>query len=351
MVSNILSSSSSEDEPSSQLFLGDRKTSSVVDGLNRQKTTNTMSSASRSSRTNGGGSFHDVLVESLAEASRFRGGLSGSNLVADTMKEIGTAASQTIASLREWSGGAQENSDKQNTIWKYAAPSKDDDCDDDENTVGTFDTIQEENNMIRRLGSWNTINTMETTGTFEVGTKTGEAECADDDGNAIDPTLLEKTHKSRGKRRQRRKKIVKFDYPPVKSMKQFPRHDPENLPNLFFTEQELDQIEGDRYSTMSTDDIEIVAVTSKKSESEISRPNDKGEETDTGKSESGTGEEICNESRLCSTKERQSTPLRRRKEEDENENGDDMGTQKAHGKNGRMVKGVQIFLRERSMGV
>ena len=45
------------------------------------------------------------------------------------------------------------------------------------------------------------------------------------------------------------------------------RPDPEDLPNLFFTEDELDQIEDDRYSTMSTDDVEIVAVSSSKDSS------------------------------------------------------------------------------------
>lgn len=348
MVSNILAPSSSEDDPSVKMFLGNRKSSSVVDGLPRQKVTDGMSSTQHhsSSRAKGRGSFHDVLVESLAEASRIRGDLSGSNLVADTMKEIGTAASQTIASIREWSGAAKENADNPNEIWKYAAPSRTDD--DDDNTVETFDTIQEENNMIRRLGSWNTINTMETTGTFE--TINGEGLFADDDGNVIDPKLLQKTQKTRGKRRSQRKKLVKFDYPPVKSMKQFPRHDPENLPNLFFTEQELDQIEGDRYATMSTDDIEIVAVTTKNAD-----PEKPGSKPIRGRHpEKTTDVSEFPEAGLRATKDRQSTPLRRRRGDDDNEkndDGDEAEKPKSSSKNGRMVKGVQIFLRERSMGV
>mmetsp|Transcript_44326 Transcript_44326/g.44965 ORF Transcript_44326/g.44965 Transcript_44326/m.44965 type:complete len:420 (+) Transcript_44326:307-1566(+) len=67
----------------------------------------------------------------------------------------------------------------------------------------------------------------------------------------------------RRKGERRSKKVVKFDYPPIKSLRQYIRPDRADLPKLFFTEEELDQIEDDRYSTMSTDDIEIVAVSSK----------------------------------------------------------------------------------------
>jgi hypothetical protein len=342
MVSNLIDLSSSEDDASVPMFLGNRKKSSVIDGLTRQKVTDGMSSAQSSSRDKGVGSFHDVLVQSLAEARRIRGDVSGSNLVADTMKEIGTAASQTIASIRNWSGPAKENTDDPNEIWKYASPSRDDD--DDDNTVGSFDTIQEENNMIRRLGSWNTVNTMETTGTYETATINGEAMFADDDGNIIDPKLLEKAKKTREKRRPQRRKLVKFDYPPVKSMRQFPRHDPEDLPNLFFTEKELNQIEGDRYATMSTDDIEIVAVTTKNSDAEKSALRSRGRHSHTG-----SDDEKCPETELRSTKDRPSTPIRRRSGDDENEN--ETEAPKPSTKNGRMVKGVQIFLRERSMGV
>jgi len=267
------------------------------------------------------------------------------------MKEIGTAASQTFASIREWSG-ATGNPHNQHEIWRFAAPSSRDE--DDNNTVRTYDTIEEENNMIRRLGSWNTVNTMETTGTLDTVNARGETRYEDDDGNIIDPKLLEKTQKARERLRPRRKKLVKFDYPPVKSMKQFPRHDPENLPNLFFTEQELDQIECDRYSTMSTDDIEIVAVTSKDVGGKANGARVRRKETRNKIDESRDPE-----TGLKSTSGRSSTPIKRRHEQSDCDAGNSEARsnennhckQETSAKNDRMVKGVQIFLRERSMGV
>jgi len=46
------------------------------------------------------------------------------------------------------------------------------------------------------------------------------------------------------------------------SLRQYTQPDPKDLPNLFFTEGKLDQIEDDFYITMSTDNIEIVSVSS-----------------------------------------------------------------------------------------
>ena len=138
-------------------------------------------------------------------------------------------------------------------------------------------------------------------------------------------------------------------------MKQFPRHDPENIPNLFFTEQELDQIECDRYSTMSTDDIEIVAVTAKdaRGKEKISKLRN---QENRGKTDNSRDPE----NELKSTRGRDSTPIKRRHagngdnrpddcegKSDENKESD----QKASTRNERMVKGVQIYLRERSMGI
>lgn len=337
---------SDDDDGSVQMFPATRKHSSVVDGLTRQKDRSGSTSSTRG-KAEVGASFHDILAKSMDEARRVQGNLSSSKLLSDTMKEIGTAASQTVASIREWSGGSPGGDHNSHEIWKYAVPSSRD-YDEDDNTVGTYDTLQEENNMIRRLGSWNTINTIETTGTLDTANVSGDARFEDDDGNMIDPKLLEKAQKAREKRRPRRKKIVKFDYPPVKSMKQFPRHDPENLPNLFFTEQELDQIECDRYSTMSTDDIEIVAVTTKDTGGKASisklRNQDDSRDPETG---------------LKNTRGRDSIPTKRRHgngdsnpddyEGQSNEN--KAGEQKASAKNERMVKGVQIFLRERSVGI
>ncbi|CAJ1941455.1 unnamed protein product [Cylindrotheca closterium] len=343
---------SDDDDGSVQMFPATRKKGSVVDGLARKKEKSGTTSSNRG-KAGDAGSFHDILAQSMDEARRVQGNLSSSKLLSDTMKEIGTAASQTVASIKEWSGGATGNHHHDpHELWKYAASSRDDD--EDDNTIGTYDTLQEENNMIRRLGSWNTINTMETTGTLDTANTQGETRFEDDDGNIIDPKLLEKAKKAREMRRPTREKLVKFDYPPVKSMRQFPRHDPENLPNLFFTEQELDQIECDRYSTMSTDDIEIVAVTSKDlggngNGSKLRSKENRRKMEDNRDPETG----------LKSTRGRASTPIKRRIEDSEGNPDDNEGNsdennesrQRATAKNERMVKGVQIFLRERSMGV
>jgi hypothetical protein len=82
----------------------------------------------------------------------------------------------------------------------------------------------------------------------------------DDDGNLIPPVLLEHQQRRREKRRVKRKRVVKFDYPPVSSLRECPRPDPNDLPDLFFTEEELDEIELDRENTTTADDVEIVAA-------------------------------------------------------------------------------------------
>lgn len=262
--------------------------------------------------------------------------------------------------------------DAANSIWKFAGGGRD----SDENTVATFDTMQDETNQIRRLGSWGTVNTCGSGGTNDTGfasCDTGQTPreinfvVADDDGNMIDPVLFQKAQKTREKRTSRRKKLVKFDYPPIKSLRQCPRPDPEDLPNLFFTEDELYQIEDDRYCTMSTDDIEIVAVSSNTEETEQSKSKFKTCKSPkaTSESENTVFESSPVEHNLDSPREqpepgfkkpreRASTPYRRRYEIDEEEA--DILAQgqklvKSPSSSGRLVKGVQIFLRERSTGV
>ena len=262
--------------------------------------------------------------------------------------------------------------DAANDIWKFAGGRRD----SDENTVGTLDTIQEETNQIRRLGSWGTVNTCGTSGTNDTGCnscETGQTPreinfvVADDDGNVIDPVLLQKAQKTRGRRTPRGRKLVKFDYPPIKSLRQCPRPDPADLPNLFFTEDELYQIEDDRYSTMSTDDIEIVAVSSNSEEREqikFKQRKFKSPKAQTGKQigfSAPTTEDHCHdhcqreqpESGHKDPRERKSTPYRRRCEPDDEETDVVAHGQlaKSPSSSGRLVKGVQIFLRERSTGV
>ncbi|VEU40666.1 unnamed protein product [Pseudo-nitzschia multistriata] len=305
---------------------------------------------------------------------------------------------------------------------------EEDDDDDDQRSRATYDTWDDENSVLRRLGSWGTVNSQYTAGTtgtaatfgtmatYDTGGDTegglsvvgpvsaavaaasaaklasaangdqsmaqGGAEVfRDDNGQRIDPLLIERAMKKqqqnlpkessllgkksqRKSRRQRRKKVVKFDYPPIKSLRQYTRPDPEDLPKLFFTEDELDQIEDDRYSTMSTDDIEIVAVSSKEGSS-INASADDGDAAATdgdtrrntkkcaaGKKKSSGGDEEY-ELGCKPVKGRSGTPIRRRAR-----GGDDDVKQTHSGdtsSNGprsprRLVKGVQIYLRERSTG-
>ena len=247
-----------------------------------------------------------------------------------------------------------------NDIWRFAT-----NHDDDNASVQSFDTLQEENNQIRRLASWGTANTSGTGGTYDTGINSLGTEVtpkeirigvADDDGNAIDPYLLEKTQKTMEKRRRR--KIVKFDYPPIKSLRQCPRPNPEDLPELFFTEHELDQIEDDRYSTMSTDDVEIVAVASKNSDQSEPLPakfnNYAG--TPKGKRSPAFPEGVPPgtssgrdppESGWKTPKGRPSTPYRGRQNDNDSTHS---ATVRSSGGEKRLVRGVQIYLRERSTG-
>lgn len=131
-------------------------------------------------------------------------------------------------------------------------------------SILTLDTQgEEEMDQIRRLSSWGTMGTMTTVLTQETAIDS-TIMVHDDDGNEIPAVLLGKAKKRREERKHSkgRKRLVQFDYPPISSMRECPRANPEDLPNLFFTEEELDQIEDDRHNTKIADDVEIVAVSS-----------------------------------------------------------------------------------------
>jgi hypothetical protein len=254
-------------------------------------------------------------------------------------------------------------------LWKVSESDKEDDI----ISTGSYDTLQEENNQIRRLASWNTINTMVTTGTngtcetgVSLGTEGSPLEvrigASDNDGNPIEPCLLSKTQQTREKRKPRRRgKVVKFDYPPIKSLRTCPRPNPEDLPELFFTEIELDQIEDDRYSTMSTDDVEIVAVANKLLEHRAEAS--KFSRCKSPRSQKGAKFAVGSPSKRSaidgrdppepgwkSSKDRASTPRPRRNDGDRDSQISSAMPPKSPKSNERLVKGVQIYLRERSTG-
>ncbi|GKY90701.1 hypothetical protein MPSEU_000043500 [Mayamaea pseudoterrestris] len=136
-----------------------------------------------------------------------------------------------------------------------------DDYYDDEVTLrGTMETFEDDEDVrLRRLGSWSTqgtFGTLPTDGTMEFSA------IMDDDGHLIHPKILQA---AQDKKRNlpiasKKMRLVKFDYPPVSSMRQCPRADRDDLAELFFTEEELENYEADRECTRRTDDIEIVAI-------------------------------------------------------------------------------------------
>jgi hypothetical protein len=144
---------------------------------------------------------------------------------------------------------------------------------DDTRTSIAFDSQDDdESQQMHRLLSWETNGTFGTIGTHQSIISWNEIDpfvpAVDDYGNPIDPRLLEKTIESSHKRIVKRKRLVKFDYPPVSSIRECPRAAKEDLPNMFFSEKELDQFEDDRISTWVADDVEIVAVASSLSDND-----------------------------------------------------------------------------------
>ena len=99
----------------------------------------------------------------------------------------------------------------------------------------------------------------------------------DDDGNEISSEMITSLKARREQRAaaaasaagtsQRTKKtsssrrrVVQFDYPPISSLRECPRHDPADQGKLFFSEEELDELEEDRIACKMVDDVEVVAV-------------------------------------------------------------------------------------------
>jgi hypothetical protein len=160
---------------------------------------------------------------------------------------------------------------------------EDDDMDDD-------DDQYEYDQQMRRLASWGTFGTIGTTDSLDTNpilidynnsnnNNNTVLYTIDDDGRPIDPQIIEKAkQRNRAKLQQKHsqagdhnktkstigttppKRSVKFAYPPITSLKQCPRIDPEELDILFFSDEELATYEHDRRSTGVVDDVEIVAI-------------------------------------------------------------------------------------------
>jgi hypothetical protein len=271
--------------------------------------------------------------------------------------------------------------------WNPTIGALDHRADSFDESILTYDSEAEEQEQIRRMTSWgtmgtmgtlgtqNTALTMETTRTQETSDGTiAEAALFDDEGNAINPVLLEKAkrHREQRKKKKGRKRLVKFDYPPISSLRECPRADPADLPNLFFTEDELDQIEDDRFNTKTADDVEIVAISSIKSgDGSLSDSRDSGNDSSSSKvSPPGGSFSKYTSTPKLRNKRRPSSPFPRRpsalaqesNESFECENEKPPKTPSSSKLPGsspsasssqreqRLLKGVQIFLRERSTG-
>lgn len=266
----------------------------------------------------------------------------------------------------------------------------------------------EEAMQLRRLTSWGTVGTYETAETYGTSPtksapgahRNANGVLEDDDGIPIDVHLLqtrgkkmaENAKSAKNKTETRRKRVVRFDYPPISSLRECPRTQPEQIEDLFFTEHELEQIEDDRYSTISADDVEIVAIsTSATAESEncedkstgsSSNPQDNQNNDPLSVDENKNGNIMANSNNYSSTKLNKKDQRKGRRNtfsslDDgrgnnngtaNNTNGksrrrrpssSDMANNKAatnpsatspNASSRRMIKSVQIYLRERSVG-
>ena len=155
---------------------------------------------------------------------------------------------------------------------------------DEDNTIQPMDTDEEELlveiDRLDRMNSWDTngtfttINTMGTSATNTTGFSadtslldneslltTGDQPVPHDTRNHAQTrmALANKKVKKRRKKRSKKKRKVNFAYPPISSMKAFPRISEEERKKLFFTEEELDEYEHDRRYNLC-DDVEVVAV-------------------------------------------------------------------------------------------
>lgn len=246
---------------------------------------------------------------------------------------------------------------------------------DDIQSVASIDSQEEEERQqLHRLTSWGTTGTFGTVGTYDTAESLNTARTAtpgdsvidssafsnssalnnevviqDDDGNVIPPQLIEHAQRRRNQRRTRRKRVVKFSYPPISSLRECPRANRADLPNLFFTEEELDEIEADRSSANIADDVEIVAVASSQDDWNISNKS--------GSSDIGLGYNHAVPNK--SAKKRPASPHPRKEsfaahpgeKSPRMDSPADSPTRNEKPKSdSRLLKGVQIYLRERTTG-
>lgn len=89
---------------------------------------------------------------------------------------------------------------------------------------------------------------------------------------------------------EKKKRSVSFHYPEVSAFKQYAKIEPKDKPKLFFTEDELDEAEQDRYESRYFDDVECVHVEKEQNQApnfdttlkEVSAPEDSKRKSNKG---------------------------------------------------------------------
>lgn len=268
----------------------------------------------------------------------------------------------------------------------------------DNQTVASLDSQAEEEMLqLHRLTSWGTTGTLGTATTYDTATSASLDSIApghsterpiigssvvasrslssgvviqDDDGNIIPAELIEHAQRRREQRRTRRKRVVTFDYPPISALRECPRPNPEDLPKLFFTEEEMDEIEADRSSMNIADDVEIVAIATPSKDDSLSSQEDWNMSKQVNKFGSpeklslnvGFGHDVSPSKTV--TKKRPQSPHPRKAHEPPNResalaakrpprlatSATSPTSDSSPKVESRLLKGVQIYLRERSTG-
>jgi hypothetical protein len=191
-----------------------------------------------------------------------------------------------------------------------------------------------------------------------------------------------KRKKKKKKKKKKRNKVVGFEYPPISTMKEIPRITSEERKKLFFTEDELEEYEADRRYNVS-DDVEVVAVEGSDSEDDESETDSEEDDDDdddedsidkwiTGKNDTygkqgntsalrqgryanNNNQESATAKQTGESNRAPSTPrARSNKSEDDNQQPPSLTTSKTCSNSnegegrGKKLKGVQIYLRQRS---
>ena len=140
--------------------------------------------------------------------------------------------------------------------------------DDDDDLEKEY--YQEEQRQIKRLGSWGTFRSLgSATKLQRVGRSSSSSLSSSASSSRKRSLGLTKKRwnddDNNNKNSKKNKKRVSFDYPPISSMKRCDYTiSQEEISKLFFSEDELDQIQKDRYNALSTDEVEVVLVREKK---------------------------------------------------------------------------------------